>query len=86
LAKEKAEGLQTRLRRNVAQGFNRRVCPAESEAQRLGDIATITSMKNKYRFWKQAIKDEEAIENGERRGAERRLTNSTGHRVVGPNR
>jgi hypothetical protein len=66
LAKEKAEGLQRAFAETLRKDLTGEYARLNQKPRRLGDIARDYLNEEQIKILKQAIKDEEAIENGER--------------------
>ena len=66
LAKEKAEGLQRAFAETLRKDLTGEYARLNQKTRRLGDIARDYLNEEQIKILKQAIKDEEAIENGER--------------------
>jgi len=66
LAKEKAEGLQRAFAETLRKDLTGEYARLNQKPRRLGDIAHDYLNEEQIQILKQAIKDEEAIENGER--------------------
>ena len=66
LAKEKAEGLQRAFAETLRKDLTGEYARLNQKPRRLGDIARDYLNEEQIKIFKQAIKDEEAIENGER--------------------
>ncbi len=66
LAREKAEGLQRAFAETLRKDLTGEYARLNQKPRRLGDIARDFLDEEQIKILKQAIKDEEAIENGER--------------------
>ena len=66
LAKEKAEGLQRAFAETLRKDLTGEYARLNQKPRRLGDIARDYLNEEQIKILKQAIKDEEAIENGEK--------------------